>query len=133
MSDAGAQYEWSIGAGTLFRDNFGARAYKYPVEAAAKVHRDAKGGGTLVQRSRLYKEVRPFDMRIPGGKDPLGPDRLYPQGIALAKVASDFVAGAAARHPHPGDRVKSQCAVQYRRRNYLFESILMQVRFRYRD
>lgn len=115
LADAGAQYEWSIGAGTLFRNNFGARAYKFPVEAAAKVEADAKGGGTIVTRSRLYKEVRPFEMRIPGGKDPLAPERLYPQGAALARVASDFVAGAAARHPHPGDRAKSLWATAERR------------------
>ena len=114
LSDAGAQYEWSIGAGTLCSDNFGASAYKAPREAAAKVETDAAGGGTKVTRSRLYRTVEKHGMRLPGGR-PLGTNRLYPQGVQLAGVADRFVAGAAARYPHPGDRVKSDWATSERR------------------
>jgi len=116
LGDAGGQYEFSQGAGTIFRNNIGTRAHMFPTDAAAKVVASADGQGPVtVIKSRMYKDVKPFELRNPTGRSPYHPDSLNPQGVAVAQFSRDFVAGAAARFKHPGDARKSQWASAERR------------------
>ena len=116
LSDAGGVYEYSQGAGTIFRNNIGTRAHMFPTDSQAQVVASADGQGPVkVINSRMYKDVKPFALRNPTGRSPYDPRSLQPQGATVAKFSSDFVAGAAARFKHPGDALKSKWASSERR------------------
>lgn len=89
LKEHNAQYEWSSGQGTVFRNRFLARTLKDPSVPQFK-------------KVRTYREVRHFEVKNPHGQSPYTSTALYPQGQELSYVAHDFaIQGAANRYAHP--------------------------------